>query len=265
MNRQRRSLLAAGFALPWISSAPALAPPAARIEVMRFSALSAGGRLPDALQPWVFEDQPRHTRYSLVADDGAVVLRAQANASTSGLVRRIRVDLRTHPLLTWRWKPLSLVSRGNIARKDGDDFAVRVYVTFEVDLDKLPAGARLKLSLARMMYGDKLPLAALCYVWDARAPRGTIAPNAYTDRVQMIVAESGADRVGQWVRIERNVREDYLRAFGQAAGNVQLQSVPEVSAVIISTDTDNTGESVEAYYGDIEFRSLGNSGGAGGS
>lgn len=253
MNPRRRTLLAAGLALPWCSPVPGIAQ-VPRIEVMRFSALSAGSRLPDSFQPWVFEDQPRHTRYALVENEGAVVLRAQADGSTSGLIRQVRVDLRTHPVLAWRWKPLSLVSRGNIARKDGDDFALRVYVAFEVDLDKLPAGERLKLTVARMMYGDRLPLAALCYVWDARAPRGTIVPNAYTDRVRMVVAESGSERVGRWVRIERNVREDYLRAFGPGSGSPLAQAVPEVNAVIVSTDTDNTGEAVEAYYGDIEFR-----------
>ncbi len=256
MNPRRRSLLAAGLALPWYSPVPGIAQ-VHRIEVMRFSALPAGSRLPDSFQPWVFEDQPRHTRYALVENEGTVVLRAQAEGSTSGLIRQIRADLRTHPVLAWRWKPINLVSRGNIARKDGDDFALRVYVAFEVDLDKLPAGERLRLSLARMMYGSRLPLAALCYVWDAHAPRGMIVPNAYTDRVRMIVAESGPERVGHWVRIERNVREDYLRAFGPATGGSVSQAVPEVNAVIISTDTDNTGETVEAYYGDIEFRAAG--------
>ena len=250
MNLRRRSLLAAGLALPWISAAPGVSQ-TPRIEVMRFSALEAGSALPDWLLPWAFADQPRHTRYSLVKNEGTVVLRAQANASTSGLVRQVRVDLRTHPVLAWRWKPQNLVVRGDLARKEGDDFALRVYVTFDLDPSALPAGERLKLSLARLLYGDRVPYAALCYVWDARALRGTIVPNAYTDRVRMLVAESGTERVGRWVQVERNVREDYVRAFGHTE---TVAPVPEVNGVIVSTDTDNTGESVEAFYGDIEFR-----------
>lgn len=218
--------------------------------------------MPADLKPWAFKDQPRHTRYALVENDGSVVLRAQANASTSGLVRRLRVDLRTHPVLAWRWKAANLVHRGNLARKDGDDFALRVYVTFDVDADALSVGERFGLSLARLLYGDDLPLAALCYVWDAQAPVGTIAPNAYTDRVKMIVAESGTDRVGRWVNMERNVREDFIRAFGRGQGTKSAAAVPAVNAVIVSTDTDNTGESVEAYYGDIEFRASGRAGGS---
>lgn len=227
----------------------------ARIDVMRFSALKAGDSLPATIRPYKFSDRSRHTRYSLVEDEGAIVLRAQAEASTSGLVRELLVDARTHPMLHWRWKAMNLVAKGDLASKAGDDFAARVYVAFDLDLDTLPAGERMKLSLARLLYGDRVPLAVLCYVWDARAPLDTFASNAYTDRVRMIVAESGAARVGRWVAVERNVFRDYQRAFGGTGGAPAVPpAVPAVSAVIVSTDTDNSGESVEAFYGDISFR-----------
>jgi hypothetical protein len=45
---------------------------------------------------------------------------------------------------------------------------------------------------------------------------------------------------------KRNVYEDYKKAFGQEP--------PMISGVAIMTDTDNTGESAVAYYGDILFR-----------
>ena len=98
----------------------------------------------------------------------------------------------------------------------------------------------------RALWGEQLPLAALCYVWDTRAPQDTIAPNAYTERVQMVVADSGAALVGRWVERVRDVAADHRRAFGAEA--------PPVNAVVVSVDTDNTGESAESYFGDIEFR-----------
>ena len=219
----------------------------ARIEAMRFSSLKAGDALPADLKPWEFANGPRATRYSLVENDGVVVLRADAQASTSGIVRELRLDPRAYPVLAWRWKVLNLVERSDLRTKAGDDFPARVYVTFDVDTATLPAGDRMKLSLARLLYGDKVPSAALCYVWDARAPRDTIVPNAFSDRVRMVVAESGASRVGQWVDVKRDIRDDYRRAFGTEA--------PGVSGVIVSTDTDNTSESAVAFYGDISFRS----------
>ncbi|MGO8989997.1 MAG: DUF3047 domain-containing protein [bacterium] len=57
--------------------------------------------------------------------------------------------------------------------------------------------------------------------------------------------ESGADKLNQWVNEDRNVYEDYKKAFGEEP--------PMISGVAIMTDTDNTGESAIAYYGDIVF------------
>lgn len=71
-------------------------------------------------------------------------------------------------------------------------------------------------------------------------------PNAYTDRVKMIVVQSGADKLNQWVALQRNVYEDYKTAFGSEP--------PLVSGVAIMTDTDNTGESATSYYGDLLLR-----------
>ena len=215
---------------------------------MPFSTLKAGQALPEWLRPHSFADRPRHTRYTLVhdADEGRTVLHARAEASTAGLTRELRVDTRSHPLLAWRWKVSRVLDKGEPRTREGDDFAARVYVSFDLDLDSLPAGERMQLGLARLIYGARTPLAVLCYVWDARTPRETLMPNAYTDRVRMLVAESGPERVGRWVGMQRNLREDYRRAFGTDPASV--------NGVIVSTDTDNTGETAEAWYGDITFR-----------
>lgn len=217
------------------------------VEAMRFSTLKPGAPLPEWLKPFAFENQPWRTEFSLVEDEGRTVLRARARASTAGLTRELRVDPRSHPLLAWRWKVMSLVSKGDLATKAGDDFPARLYVTFDLDPAVLGLGGRMKLALARTLWGDRLPLAALCYVWDSRLTPGTVAPNAYTDRVQMVVADSGPALLGRWVARERDVAADFRRAFGMEP--------PFINGVIVSADTDNTGESAESYFGDVEFRS----------
>jgi len=217
------------------------------VGAMRFSSLRPGAPLPDWLEPYEFPNQPRHTQFTLVADDGRTVLAARASASSSGLVRRLRADPKRFPLLAWRWKVMNVPLKSDIATKAGDDFAARIYVIFDLDPATLSIGERMQLALARTIWGEKVPAAALCYVWDARAPAGTIVPNAYTDRVQMVVADSGSAGLGRWVSHERNFAADFRRAFGIAP--------PAASAVIVSADTDNTGESTESYFGDIEFKS----------
>ncbi|MDE3050519.1 MAG: DUF3047 domain-containing protein, partial [Nitrospirota bacterium] len=70
--------------------------------------------------------------------------------------------------------------------------------------------------------------------------------NAYTNFAQMIVVESGPQKVGAWVDEERNIYEDYKRAFGEEP--------PMINGVAIMTDTDNTKDVATAYYGDIVFQ-----------
>ena len=87
----------------------------------------------------------------------------------------------------------------------------------------------------------------LNYIWGNKVPQGEILPNPYTARAMMVAVESGKDNVGSWIFEERNVLQDYRNAFGDAP--------PPISGVAIMTDTDNTGDTVVAYYGDIEFGS----------
>jgi hypothetical protein len=74
---------------------------------------------------------------------------------------------------------------------------------------------------------------------------GAVLPNPRTRRVQMIVASSGAAHVGAWQSLQRNIRADFLRAFGEEPGLL--------TAVGVLTDSDNTNGHAEAWYGDIRL------------
>jgi len=219
------------------------------LAVGAFSALRAGGALPDSWRPLGVSNTLPPTRYTLVNDAGATVVRADAVASVSALSRTLRVDLDQYPVLRWRWKVANILKNSDIHSKAGDDYPARVYVMFDYPLEKLPFVERTKLRLARTLHDPNLPAATLCYVWDSKAPAGAIVPSSYTNLMRMVVVESGAARVNQWRAVERDVAADFRAAFGEAAGS----SVPAVTAVAIATDTDNTGESALAFFGDISF------------
>ena len=210
-----------------------------------FSSARAGGALPEGWEPLVLKNIKNRTRYTLVEDGGITVLRAESNAAASGLTRKLRVNSAEYPIITWRWRVNNVLNASDLYRREGDDYPARVYVIFDYPLSRLPWDARLKLRIARILHDTEVPAATLCYVWDGKAPAGTIAPSAYTDRVRMIVVESGAARIGRWVEVERDLVADFRAAFGEEP--------PAIAAVALATDTDDTHESATAFFGDISL------------
>ncbi len=218
------------------------------IEAGNFSKQAAGGLPPD-WKPLTFRNIDKHTVYTLVKDGNTTVLKADSNAAASGLTRdlsALNFNIRDTPILKWRWKIANLIKSADIATKEGDDYPARVYVTFRYDPERAGAGMRMQYGLAKTLYGEYPPHAGINYVWDGKAPLGTMTPNAYTSRAMMFVVESGAKRVGEWVEVERNVYEDYKRAF--------KEEPPPVLGIAVMTDTDSTGEAATAWYGDMSLR-----------
>lgn len=185
--------------------------------------LSFGSFAREGLQGW----QPKHfkgeTEYRIVVDDGVKVLQANSRAAASGLVYETKYDPLQYPLLTWRWKIDHVLTKGDSRTRAGDDYAARIYVIF-------PHWLFLKTK-------------TLNYIWSNRLPKEAVQPNAYTANAMMIAVESGPEQAGQWVTVTRDIVADYRRAFGE--------DPPEVGAIAIMTDTDDTGEAAIAWYGDV--------------
>jgi len=218
------------------------APVPDRLPVGRFSAADTAQAVPEGWERIAFSKIDTRTQYDLVARDSTVVLRATSDGGASGLVTRRRIDPNEYPVIEWRWRVNRVLDGGNARTKDGDDYPARLYVTFDHDLG---LGGRIKRTALRALGYDEIPSRALNYVWASQMDAGTVFPNAYTDWVMMVPVQSGPERSGDWVTERHNIVEDYRRAFGEAP--------PEITGIAIMTDTDNTGESAVAYYGDIVF------------
>src|SRR5688572_7740999 len=204
------------------------------IDVGRFVAPADPAALPAGWEPLTFKKIPRVTRYTVVRDDDRWVLKAESDASASGLYRALDVDPRAYPRLTWRWKVANVLVKGDARTKEGDDYPARIYVAFRYDPAHATAWEKTKYGAYRLLYGVYPPRAVLNYIWDNRLPPGTTLDNAYTDRAKMIVLRSGAAEVGRWVTETRDVLADYRWLFGG--------DPPSVAGVAVMTDTDDTGE-----------------------
>ncbi|MGA9396401.1 MAG: DUF3047 domain-containing protein [Azonexus sp.] len=198
--------------------------------------------------PWKIErlsEKFPPTRYTLRRWDGVVGIEAHAKKSMALFGRPVTVDLKKTPFLCWQWRIDAPLASADLSTKAGDDYAARVYLTFTLPPDELGFGTRAKLALARSIYGDQVPDAALNYVWDNKHPVGTLQDNAYTDRTRMLVRRSGASQAGGWVQERRDIGKDFQRAFPGSKG--------QLTGLAIASDTDNTGEEAHAGFADFRF------------
>jgi len=216
------------------------------VSVAAFSRKQLGAALPGYWKQWIVLPSKPKTDYRLVRTERGVALESNADRSASGLYRALRVDPSRHPILEWKWKIERLIPGADNRVAGREDSPVRLILAFHGDPAKLDFFERGRMRLARAISGQELPYATLMYVWSETHPPGSVIHNPHTSRIRMIVVESGAARVGEWVRYRRDVAEDYRRAFEEDPA--------QVLAVGVMTDADNTRETARAWYGDITFR-----------
>lgn len=188
---------------------------AEEIPVSRFGA--------EGLTGWETKSFKGATDYRLLKEEGRTVVKATSRDSASGLIRKIRFQTAKHRYLRWSWKIAGTIRGGDEKSKSGDDYAARVYVIFP----------------GRFFWQTK----AINYIWANKLARGSHVPNAYASGAKMVAVESGNSKAGQWQFEERDLFADYRTLFGT--------DPPEAEAIAIMTDTDNTGGTAEAWYGDI--------------
>ena len=202
--------------------------------------------LPKGWKPLIFPKISNHTLYTLVHEEGRTEIKAESHQSASGLYVPIELNPKVYSVLSWCWKINRIIEKGEETRKEGDDYAARIYVTFKYDSENASLWERTKYGTIKLLYGKYPPKAAINYVWANHLQKGNVIPSPYTDRARMVAIESGAEWVGQRRCETRNIFEDYKRFF--------LKDPPSLSGIAVMTDTDNTLEEATAFYSDIVIR-----------
>lgn len=117
--------------------------------------------------------------YTVHREDGFAFLKAK-NATQRIYTKRITWNPRTHPILTWRWRLVSVPEEA--------EFVAAVYPSLDTDLMFIPVNTK--------------------YLWSVKKPRGTITEGGLF-RSTEIVIRSGAHPIGEWVEERVNVYEDF--------------------------------------------------------
>jgi hypothetical protein len=176
---------------------------------------------------WKERKYNKPVSWKVVQGPDGPVLHGTSDGSASTLYKGIeKYDAREYPIIQWRWKVVKLPRKGKENNRANDDYGARVYVFF-------PGWTFLTSYV-------------LEYVWDNETPVGTVKGFFTSARCKFIVVNSGTKDLGKWVSVERNLWEDYKRAFGRAPDRL-------VGGIGFMSDSDNTSSSAEAYYGPVRI------------
>jgi len=175
---------------------------------------------------WQLREFAGRANVELVRDD-ALALRLRSDRSSYVLYRDIRIDVQSHPWLSWAWKVVRLPSGGDVRTSAVDDQAAQLYIVFP----RWPAPQERSEVIG--------------YVWDATAPIAMQLSSARAPNVRLIVVASGPAGLGRWQRFQRNVAADYVALFGREP--------TRAGKIGVMIDSNDTGSVAEALVADLRF------------
>lgn len=214
-------------------------------QITPFSIAKPGDPFPGSWQPLLFSKFRAPTKFELIDDNGMTIAHAISENSSSVMMENVDIDPRQTPLLRWRWKAPRLVPGANSTSRRTEDAPVRLIIAFDGDKDKLSFGDQMTFAETRALLGIDPPYATLEYTWGDGAPKESIIENGWNKRIRLLLAQSGAERLGEWVMETRNIVEDFRRAFGEEPGRIL--------SIGIHCDSDATETKSEGFFGDIKF------------
>jgi len=157
-------------------------------------------------------------------------VRATSDKTASALYYKLKLDAKKKsPVISWKWNVDRFPqkkTKESLETKNEDDFAARVYVIFP----------------AMFFTNSKV----LEYIWAETLPERMIGTSPYSKNIKLIVARSGANQNKKWFREDRDIKADYMKAFGRSPEH-------NIGAVAFMTNTEHTGTSADAMYDEIKL------------
>lgn len=192
-------------------------------DAVWISDFSSGTDAAGVPRGWEVKEKSGTADFSIVNDGGIWALRLRSDKTSFSIQRPVTVDLRRHPLLTWKWKVTKLPLGGDFRHSKTDDQAAQLFLAFT-------------------------KTRAIVYIWDTSAPQGLMqdAPAPFFMTIKAVVVRSGTTETGRWLTETRNVRQDYRNLFGEEP--------PAVSGIRLQINSQHTGASAESYFSDVLFR-----------
>lgn len=164
--------------------------------------------------------------YKVVVEGDNAYLFAHSKGDAIQIGKEVKVDLKSYPVLTWRWKVDKLCDGADERHKGTGDSAAGIYVVFPT--------------------WKKWNPRVIKYVWSASSlPIGFRTKSPYASNTKIIILQNKNSPLHRWIRERVNVLKDYRSFFGKKLKDVKL--------IGIMTDSDNTGKEAIAAYDDIFF------------
>ena len=160
--------------------------------------------------------------------DGRKVLHLKSDGDSSAIVKEVKVNVTTWPILEWSWEVVKLPAGGDARKSATDDEAAQIYVVFP----RFPSAVRSRV---------------IAYIWDTSAPVGSVFKSEKTGTVTYVVIRSGPADLGKWFTERRNVLEDYKKIYGESP-------TEDVGVISVLIDSNDTRSSAESFVGEILFR-----------
>ena len=174
---------------------------------------------------WELKEKNGKADFAVVKDGDVAAGRFRSANTSFSLQKKVDVDLKQYPLLTWKWKVTKLPAGGDFRKSKTDDQAAQIFVAFS-------------------------KTKAIVYIWDTTAPEGLMedAPAPFFMTIKAVVVRSGPAELGKWITETRNVYEDYKKLYGES------DKTPVVSGTRLQINSQHTKSSAESYFADVVFQ-----------